>query len=636
MKCFRAICVAFCFWLTLYSSQCELLHSHGPFAQYPHMSHVPISKKELYPMHSQGHSQQIGFVSSPPQLPSNNVELNVAEPHVQCPKTYHYSKAGQTCSKPLILTPEVICPKECEPDLKNLSCHCMEEAELQTQCPQGYHSNSLLQNPDPLLSDKLKRRDAYTEQECTKSIHKMPHLMCTDSRLTLVGDKCVGRKLSPPDYVCEGSSKRSGDVCVARKSIIPEKRCPVGFSAEHEHGEFRRLGLKDTLRGDKKKKSHAFVEPEIIHMEMDQSLTCVAKRTEKAYGSCPRGYRLNDGKFCLQEVIEPVDVSCAQAGYTFDYSTKQCRKQIIDTPNIICPNGYNLQGDSCVRLTNAPPVPHCRDGFRFDVSEGSCLKVLREPPRMVCEDPDYYYNGESCIKNDNKPSNRRCKKGRLNGDVCVDVVTGPTIETCPSSLTLDPTLRKCIGSRTENIHYECPHGSNLVNGNQCLIVEIGSVDQTCPDSFILVGNQCEKEVVTQASMKCPEPYVLVGPDCMKEVVEEPNVNCENDFQFDGTYCVLSNSVPSETICPSGFTHYKSKCVRQQSIPAESMCPQGFTLKGNLCSGIDEIPPKLACSSGFDLLSDHGGSKICKQTIVYSGKHVLSKPKKTLRKGEIEF
>lgn len=583
--------------------------SHASYNRFPAKSYIhPSPPAASYS--SLGHSKLVGgrhhtpthHVHSPPPPKPEPVPPQTTPPEKSCPNGFILSDNQNGCLKASRQIAEVICPEGCEPDHQSLQSHCLEETELTFACPPGFMSEAPSHSEfSHSHADKPKKKVFYNHDEppdCVRIVQKPPVLRCDDPRMTLVGEECVVRDAVDPELDCGPDMHLSGDICVRKEAIPAQQKCPSGYASENSSVRKLGIGIKQAIRGDKRKKNGGGLTENII--DFDDSIRCVSQRTQEASSSCPRGHRLEKDAYCVLEIIEAVEMRCMEPGFSYDIMTKRCAKEVLSHPDQACKIGYMMEGGECVKTDEENPIPNCRDGFRFDVSEGQCIKVLREPPRMTCESRDFHYDGLRCVKKDKRIPTAKCKRGHLDGDVCVEAIEGHARQACPEGLQLDTILQKCIGTRTKPVEYKCPVGTELINEKECLIIDSVAPMLNCPESYFLIGDSCEKESVTQPSMTCRTPYQLLGGECLAEKASRATLACEPGLELYDGLCSTTDYARGTMNCPPGFSVYKDTCVKQKTMPAESMCPPGFVFDGLQCVGQEEVPLILHCPEGFEL------------------------------------
>lgn len=193
--------------------------------------------------------------------------------------------------------------------------------------------------------------------------------------------------------------------------------------------------------------------------------------------SCPDGYTL-EGKKCyktetgetikatelyFEDKLEITDVKITQED---SHTIKTDAIKEIEKSELICPDGYTLNKDTCYKYIEASVVPgtttySCPDGYILD--DQKCLKTIDATKKEVQKEqlkcPEGY-----------NPQNNKCIK-------VVDLITEST-------------------TKTEKY---CPNGGNL-NGNRCEKFSSipaqyvsGTTSCNCPGGYNPDGNRCSKQ-----------------------------------------------------------------------------------------------------------------------------------------------
>eukprot|EP00388_Colpodella_angusta_P021877 GDKJ01055730.1.p1 GENE.GDKJ01055730.1~~GDKJ01055730.1.p1 ORF type:complete len:383 (-),score=63.05 GDKJ01055730.1:223-1371(-) len=213
--------------------------------------------------------------------------------------------------------------------------------------------------------------------------------------------------------------------------------------------------------------------------------------------ACNSGLTMKNGK-CQGTVTIAPDFLCP-SGYTASISSQTCSKVTTRNASNICPLGYELSADKCVKLKITPSIPTCASGFNLSTAS-TCIDAtgkFTQSSLVGCPSGSYLTANNTCASSFEIPASLGCTDGYsfVGGSSCSKTENVSIFAFCPAGYELK------MNSICEQVlppadpMFVCPSGGNyalevvtLTNGVQssrCTSVQQVYVNASCPTGFTL-------------------------------------------------------------------------------------------------------------------------------------------------------
>lgn len=336
------------------------------------------------------------------------------------------------------------------------------------------------------------------------------------------------------------------------------------------------------------------------------------------------------------------------------------KPQAIDMPNppdavkgkvkYLCPDGYNLKLNTCIKVEIRDPMPSCPYGAYRDKT-GDCVVVDSVPPEKSCP-PTFEWYRKGCIRRELKDPIFMCPPGfmifddfcAMSRDLSPDLV-------CPPDFRVDDGQGKCVHDVIQQPKYECPYEYVLIlDKKECIKNTESPISYFCDSGYTLImdsesqGYVCEKYEAIVGVSECPiaghATYVTAYEGvCEGEIELDPVVECEDGAVYNESSktCIRIETAEGLNYCgddngaridKSGRGILKqvngSNCGKNiRSFQENQIIPNTVTYQEGY--GLDEAGSKytvtsysattrndLPCPEGYTLLTDkkHKHYNIC--------------------------
>lgn len=352
----------------------------------------------------------------------------------------------------------------------------------------------------------------------------------------------------------------------------------------------------------------------------------------------------------LSESVAPTPNTAAPKilcppGATIDPSGQGCQiRKYTDAYDFVCPPGHTRRENSlrrngeptlfCEQTRVVPTIHDCERGYQF-VAPNTCRRIARSAPVASCPN-GFKLDGTSCVKFFRTDAELKCPS-EMGGNVthkakiCHQTVSHPPLLECPKGYTLKRQNGICSLEETVEPAMGCPKGFKRTSDGTACIGEsdVISAEFECPENTSPRGGgrTCVKRDVTPAVPFCRQDHQLhlneaVGltadlrtATCVKLVKEEPEYRCMKGLQSSGDLCLRRREVDSLLECPIGSYKDGNKCTVRHTVPLEPSCPNGFEASlpsirnGHItCERTITLPLMTSCDDGY--IASNG---ICRKT-----------------------
>lgn len=399
-------------------------------------------------------------------------------------------------------------------------------------CPDGYilngtycYSNATTLTATPIAkytttpakTSKASYKKPTDEYEYVEPVEEVleSNYYCSDSRATLVGDKCILTKeptwKEDKIYSCN-EGVLDGKSCVIEVPAIKKDykyTCPSGKLIGEDQCE-----LKRNYRS-----SYACPSD---YPSRDGDRCYYTSRAEKDWGEWHYSSRqtfskeMNDTDSVMYEFVESYESSGGRTKYVYKkYTrTKEYYCEDSDTEDVelrgsrcyyytsafedkICPSGYSLSEDEmeCVRYVEATKKKtsttySCPEGYRKRGSgkDSECYKSV-DAIEKIDRIPSCS-SGYTSVLNDN--GSYTCQK-----ETNAKKTTETTQYICPTGYEQKGSGKytKCYKKTTLEGYYYCKNSKAHLEGTECIVDATSTFKgYQCPSGYQLSGNQCVKSI----------------------------------------------------------------------------------------------------------------------------------------------
>lgn len=234
---------------------------------------------------------------------------------------------------------------------------------------------------------------------------------------------------------------------------------------------------------------------------------------------------------------------CEESGYHLYKNVCEKTTTIDATINYLCPNGYNLNGNQCIKTDyQAPDVYWEPCKANYSGLNETCIyhyPVVQPTYEYGCPDDTKAINdGCYSLVSITEPTNLfglgQCLGGYgINyidyiGGLCYNykaVSKVPNKAICPSGYIYFDSAgleKGCHRSEqyTREIIYECPGGYKQDEYHICYkhFIQEAEKQYLCPPDFTLKNNKCEitEMILPKITYECPKNYKLENNKCIKK------------------------------------------------------------------------------------------------------------------------
>lgn len=401
---------------------------------------------------------------------------------------------------------------------------------FQYSCPDGYTLNGkYCYGKATTLTATPVAKYKTTSAKTTKATYKRPQdeyeyveyiemptevsYKCTDSKATLVGDKCILTKNAQMkedttyecsegeledkkciitiaatkkdyDYVCPSGKLFNDTFCRLTRNYISSYSCPSDYpnrdgdrcyyseKADRDWGEWHFSSRKTYTRemDDTDSKKYELVD----------SYEGTNGRTRYVY----KVYTRSKGYICYENDNEDVELNGSRCyHYTNGYEDKDC------------PSGYDLSDDEteCIKIINATKKKSkvsyvCPDEYKpYGSGENTTCKKYVDAKAIVSTKPvcSSGYNATQ-----NADGSYSCTKewDATKIDSTIDYV-------CPTGYEKkgSGTKTKCYKKTTNEGYYYCKNSEAKLENDQCIVeAKTELIGYKCPSGYDLNGDKCVK------------------------------------------------------------------------------------------------------------------------------------------------
>lgn len=247
-------------------------------------------------------------------------------------------------------------------------------------------------------------------------------------------------------------------------------------------------------------------------------------------------------------------------GYTFrDKAT--CARRTTLSREIICPEGFALQGQSCVAINYIPPRPICPEGST-ETELGQCLVQESFKASKLCPE-SYLYDNEL--------------------DVCLEELSAEGIPSCSVGF-YDEIQDSCVVAELLPPIIGCPpNAKRILSGNDhslCEQIEKKRPKISCPPEFSLSEqgeSMCLGRALADGELKCQDPYQDSGEKCTYLEILPKIMGCIDGGYLKGTSCISPSSQPPIVMCPEGYTYSQDSqlCKKRLVSKPTPICPKAY-------------------------------------------------------------
>lgn len=281
-------------------------------------------------------------------------------------------------------------------------------------------------------------------------------------------------------------------------------------------------------------------------------------------------------------------------------------------PEYICPDGFNLSGKMCSRISQTQKIMVCEEGMLLN---NTC--ELSMVAREACPE-GFSFDGLTCIKiKQYAPALHDCPeqyvmKGggdKKNGaPFCEKSVMheGPWV--CPQG-TQD-SGKNCLTWHTVYPTYDCPHDTTL-EGQFC----VSHVDYDCSPHAIggghnkkhlrLLGEKKHDSIVVGSKGYEQEHIINIQQTCRKTIYDAAIMRCPHDSVVDGKSCKTTQY--HERVQEKGIMSF-------DTMEVDAYCPMGTWCSlgkkghgskkhGDQCCEYFDSNPFYQCPMGYELQHD---------------------------------
>eukprot|EP00923_Selenidium_pygospionis_P030646 GHVN01054392.1.p2 GENE.GHVN01054392.1~~GHVN01054392.1.p2 ORF type:complete len:283 (-),score=9.89 GHVN01054392.1:140-988(-) len=199
---------------------------------------------------------------------------------------------------------------------------------------------------------------------------------------------------------------------------------------------------------------------------------------------------------------------------------------IPNSSDPICKSLEFVEPRTCQHINNYQPHMKCPDGFHLDGQ--SCISYTRTPAQFSTPEPverrrpaDLVCPIHGCVLKEWANPIYYCPpKFVMKGEQCVEY--GDLIQPEPQERRTGP-------------HLVCPIPDPYA-GHACATVEYAHKIVYCKDGWALTDNKC----LRTAQLERPPPKV---------VLTKPNLLCSKGAELRGKRCIITTVAPTEAVCP---------------------------------------------------------------------------------------
>ncbi|WP_394222637.1 hypothetical protein [Alteromonas gracilis] len=333
-----------------------------------------------------------GFLYDPES--DHCVQHQVTEIVYTCPTDYSFDDALKACVRTDHKNAIEDCPTGFLLTEDKKSCVKTKEMAASPACPDNYELNGI---------------------ECTLVIKEAPATMCPDNFTKRSVNECVSIEEATPislcgegydfaDGQCTKTDYKSIERCAAGyrvidggcyKTELTTFDCPAGTSLTRNNDDQLVCRFYQTLSNTISCPlgQYSWVKQGCVDVDTDELLTdsvpmCLPVEFgkgelargefDKSRNRCIHQKEYPAGEYmnaCSGDLIQHDDVYCRAVtadnekvippfGYEYDELTGYVKKELVSSADILCHDGFSLQGDSCKKETVVEPTANtCPEGF---------------------------------------------------------------------------------------------------------------------------------------------------------------------------------------------------------------------------------------------------------------------------------
>lgn len=274
---------------------------------------------------------------------------------------------------------------------------------------------------------------------------------------------------------------------------------------------------------------------------------------------------------CSNTVTQSNSSGCPSTSHAINPATNFC--EVPPTPS--CLEGYDLfegvkpfdKTDYECIAPRKPYDPTCPEGY--NVLGGRCEKVTNTSHFYTCPS-GYTLNGTTCSKSISTGSSWSCHNGgSLSGSTCTQQYS-----TSPSTYCSSPSAYNCsqaIGYPT--CRWTCRSNSG---GGSYSVTTAGQ--RNCPINTSWTGSVCNGMKTYTASRTCPSGYDLSGTTCYKTENISASLNCPSDYIWIGSVCEKREYLPYTPVCETNYilSPDNTECIRNpEKVKPDFGCPSSY-------------------------------------------------------------
>eukprot|EP01053_Blabericola_migrator_P005004 Blabericola_migrator_1__5003@NODE_259_length_10733_cov_186_924620_g217_i0_p2_GENE_NODE_259_length_10733_cov_186_924620_g217_i0NODE_259_length_10733_cov_186_924620_g217_i0_p2_ORF_typecomplete_len664_score67_70Sushi/PF00084_20/25Sushi/PF00084_20/6_8e02Sushi/PF00084_20/4_8e02Sushi/PF00084_20/10_NODE_259_length_10733_cov_186_924620_g217_i063768367 len=536
------------------------------------------------------------------------------------------------CLEAGVIKARVSCPSGCQPlGSESLTCNCIEEAPLETQCDAGYF----------LVKSKV-------QQVCTRRTMIAPSFVCDHANARIEDGYCLHTDVFPAKATCPTDRYHlKGELCVVEDTISPTYDCPNGFSRGSAEQLRASLSTPRWLAPQKRKNGAR----DVIFPALEDGATddiCISEKTAKPIPRCPDGTRLGDtatiGSVCLRDLYELPITECPTGYQPDEGAVGRCRKGLQFPADKMCPSHYNPVPPLIRGLVSQADREARTDTHLADSSEEDVL-TRRE---MVSIDPTFT---EAETKHEGEHIDRISTTKPIEPPLVEKEsesvpsqwppLTKPTVSVvslkdgfdcelktyetpkpvCRDGFDFSVRDNACIKVLKEAPSIMCESPGFVFDGKQCVLTERTSVEYSCPHGSLLRGDVCVSNEVTAGIPSClPKSNLRFEPSmgyCVGYEEVPVFLDCPSGMLLDpsASVCLDSTSLKPQLTCPDRYALHPARevCVKQsveqpmwQCVSAEDDILNGGQplLVGDQCHLLIRSPPKAVCPAHFKVTDNN--------------------------------
>jgi len=327
------------------------------------------------PVHNYNH----GHVANTPYFGNANVHshpVSKTDPVYYCPENYELQ--GNSCEQILTDSAQLVCPLGFELN----GDECLRRSEMLNICPAGY---------------------TKTSSGCQRVVVETALRYCPDGT-TETGSGGCHREVAVNLIPQCSQGNLDGQICSWQTKVEPLAYCPDGYlpSSQHPHLNLcEQLVTYDCTHGLRRQLTMLFEQhqhPVTTHLNIQK--TCTRTDVVNMQYRCPPGSSpSHDGHHCIQIQQMQPNLICPASG-----DVNNCYR--LESLAIIteCPAGTNQRcsptgGCVCERIEPMAFTQSCPESFS-DI-DGSCHQLAEA--KVVCP-AGYVLQGDICIKTLRQPA----------------------------------------------------------------------------------------------------------------------------------------------------------------------------------------------------------------------------------------